>query len=162
MLNRNQLKSRGLPKEGGVYFWYISREGALRLCIEVNDCFEKEKKYLIYIGLAKSIEQRLNWHCFEKHRESNIRSGYVSTLRQTLSALLVGNMNHSEEIINTFMDNYMDVEFEIREDYIEYEKNLISEYSLPLNLRGNTTHPFYKTLKLKRKESKANSLKNLK
>ena len=161
MFKRTQLKFINLPKDSGVYFWYISSEGASKLGIKVEKCFQKENKYLIYIGLAKSIKQRLEWHCFEKNRKSNIKSGFLSTLRQTLSALIVGNMNHSEKIINKFMDNYMEVEFEIRKDYKEYEKKLISEYNLPLNLRGNKSHPFYKTLKLKRKESKKNSLKLL-
>ena len=161
MIKRIQLKSISLPKDSGVYFWYIDGKGALKLRINVEDCFQKDGLYLIYVGLSKSIKQRLESHCFGKHRESSIKSGFLSTLRQTLSALLVGNMNHSEEIINLFIDNHMSVEYKIREDYIEYEKSLISKYNLPLNLRGNRTHPFYKTLKLKRKECKINSLKNI-
>ena len=162
MNSRVKLKSINLPKSSGVYFWYVSSEGASKLGVDIKNCFQKENKYLVCIGLAKSIKQRLEWHCFEQHRESNIKSGFLSTLRQTLSALIVGNMIHSEEPINKFMDNHMGIEYEVREDYIEYEKNLISKYNPPLNLKGNTNHPFYKTLKLKRKESKTNSLKHIK
>ena len=70
-------------------------------------------------------------------------------------------MNNAENIVNNFMNDNMRVDFEVRPDYIEYEKNLISYYDLPLNLRNNKNHPFYKTLKLKRKESKLNSKINL-
>jgi hypothetical protein len=159
MFNRNQLKDIHLPQEGGVYFWYINKKGAQYLGIDINKCSYKNKYYLVYIGSAKSIHQRLNWHAFDKHRISAIKSGFLSTLRQTLSALLVGDMINAEEKVNDFMNNNMLVEFEIRPDYVEYEKNLISQFDLPLNLKNNKNHPFYKLLKLKRKESKINSLK---
>jgi len=159
MFNRNQLKDICLPQERGVYFWYVDKNGAQQLGINIDKCFCKNEHYLVYIGLAKSIYQRLNWHAFDKHKTSSITLGFLSTLRQTLSALLVGNMVNAEESVNSFMDDSMLVEFEVRPDYIEYEKNLISQYNLPLNLRNNKNHPFYKTLKLKRKESKINSLK---
>jgi hypothetical protein len=67
-------------------------------------------------------------------------------------------MNDSENIVNEFMNNNMVFEYEVRNDYVEYEKQLISNYDLPLNLKDNKQHPFYKTLKLKRKISKQNSL----
>ena len=161
MINRIQLKNINLPSEGGVYFWYVTKEGAQQLGININKCFCKNNYYLVYIGLAKSIHQRLHWHAFDKHSISSIKSGFLSTLRQTLSALLVGNMNNAENIVNNFMNDNMVVDFEVRPDYIEYEKNLISYYDLPLNLRNNKNHPFYQTLKLKRKESKLNSKINL-
>ena len=161
MLKRIQLKNTNLPTDGRVYFWYVNKEGAQQLGINIDKCFCKNNHYLVYIGLAKSIYQRLNWHAFDKHSVSSIKSGFLSTLRQTLSALLVGNMNNAEEIVNNFMDNNMVVDFEVRPDYVEYEKNLILQYDLPLNLRNNKNHPFYQTLKLKRKESKINTKINL-
>ena len=158
MLSRNQIITSNLPKSSGVYFWYVNQKGADLLGIDISECHVKGGYYLVYIGLAKSIHQRLDWHCFDKHSSSTIKSGFLSTLRQTLSALLVGNMVDAEEIVNNFMSNYMMVEYETRLDYIDYEKNLILQHNLPLNLKNNKNHPFYKTLKLKRKESKLNSL----
>jgi hypothetical protein len=162
MLKRSDLLNSLLPKESGVYFWYVNQKGAHQLGIDINQCNKKNEHYLVYIGLAKSIHQRLTWHAFDKHTPSTIKSGFLSTLRQTLSALLVGNMNDSESTINDFMEHNMVVEFELRKDYIEYEIELINRFNLPLNLKNNKSNPFYKILKEKRKLSKLNSLKGIK
>jgi hypothetical protein len=147
------------PFESGVYFWYVTKNGADKLGIDVSKCHVENNMHLIYIGLAKNINERLNWHLNDSHSVSSIRSGFVSTLRQTLSALLVGNMVASKEVVDEFMRNHMAVRYEICKNYKEKEISLIREYDLPLNLKGNTGHPFYSTLKKLRKESKKLSLK---
>lgn len=146
------------PKESGVYYWYISKQGASRLGINIKECTFKEGKYLVYIGLAKNLDNRLNWHYNDKHSPSSIRTGFVSTLRQTLSALLVGEMVTSKKIVDEFLRKEMRVEYEVCSNYKERELELIKSYNLPLNLKNNSKHSFYKTLKEARKQSKAKSL----
>jgi hypothetical protein len=146
------------PKQGGVYFWYVTEEGASRLGVDISKCTQKGNKFLVYIGLAKNLNQRLDWHLNDKHSPSGIKSGFVSTLRQSLSALLVGEMVTAKDIVDNFMRKEMCVEFEVCVDYKEREIELIKEHDLPLNLRDNKHHPFYKTLKQSRKASKQKSL----
>jgi predicted GIY-YIG superfamily endonuclease len=147
-----------IPEENGIYYWYITKQGANQLGIDVVDCEIKDNKYLVYIGLAKNLNKRLNWHYNDKHLPSSIKSGYVSTLRQTLSALLVGEMVTSKEIVDKFFKEVMEVKYEVCKNYKEKELQLIASYNLPLNLKNNSHHPFYKTLKAARKHSKKKSL----
>ena len=44
MLNRIQLKNINLPSEGGVYFWYVTKEGAQQLGININKCFFRKAR----------------------------------------------------------------------------------------------------------------------
>lgn len=146
------------PKESGVYYWYITKQGADQLGIDVGGCKVKNNKYLVYIGLAKNLNERLNWHYNDKHSLSAIKSGFVSTLRQTLSALLVGEMVTAKKIIDKFLREEMEVEYEVCKNYREKELQLIISHNLPLNLKNNNQHSFYKTLKEARKNSKEKSL----
>jgi len=150
------------PNKSGVYFWYVSEQGATQLGIEIKDCVKKDDKYLVYIGLAKNLNQRLDWHYNDKHSPSSIKSGFVSTLRQTLSALLVGEMVTAKLIVDRFLREEMEVRYEVCNNYFERELDLINSHNLPLNLRNNKHHSFYKTLKKARKNSKEKSLVILK
>jgi predicted GIY-YIG superfamily endonuclease len=146
------------PKQSGVYYWYITERGAKQMGVDISECLEKDHKYLVYIGLAKNLNERLDWHYNDKHAPSSIKSGFVSTLRQTLSALLVGEMVTAKTIVDKFIREEMRVEYELYSNYKEKELQLIKSHNLPLNLKNNTKHPFYKTLKQARKLSKQKSL----
>jgi hypothetical protein len=67
-------------------------------------------------------------------------------------------MVSSKEIVDEFLRKEMKVRYEVCEDYEERETKLIKEHTLPLNIRGNRSHPFYSTLKKLRKKSKETSL----
>ena len=60
--------------------------------------------------------------------------------------------------IDKFLREEMKVKYEVCRNYKEKELQLITFYNLPLNLKNNTRHPFYKTLKAARKYSKKKSL----
>jgi len=117
---------KSIPKVGGVYFWYIDREGATKLGIPIDGCTVKGEYYLIYIGESKDLRERLEWHTTGKHTlfgtpttklksdfgvPTNIKSGFLSGLRQKLSALLFGNW-HSKKAVDELMDNHMRVEYQ--------------------------------------------------
>ena len=108
------------------------------------------------------MNERLKWHYNDKHSPSSIKSGFVSTLRQTLSALLVGEMVTAKRVVDKFLREEMEVEYKVCSDYKERELELIKSNNLPLNLKNNSHHPFYKTLKFARKQSKEKSLVILK
>jgi len=159
MHTREYLINTPLPKEGGIYKWYVTKEGANQLSIPIDGCLIKNEMYLIYIGLSKNLNQRLKWHADDKHRISSIKSGTLSVLRQKLCALLYSNWSNKEGVDN-FMNSHMRVEFEVNPNYEKDEKQLIKEHVLPLNVRHNN-HPFRKTLSKINSQAKKNSLNEL-
>ena len=145
-----------IPKDNGVYKQYVTEEG-LKFLDGVRPIYWKtvdnQRIGLVYIGKAKSINQRLGWHLgFINTSHSNICSGTISTLRKSYMA------NHKDirclseqEKLNTFLDKYVYIEYAITPDYMYIEDKLIEEYDVPLNIKGNV-HEFIKTNRERRKE----------
>ena len=165
-----EIRSMNLPKGGGIYFWWVNSEAAavidrLSPNAQVGMCQKRdingEEYSLVYVGLAKNLNQRVkDWHINQKHSDSAVRSGFISTLRHTIAAVLGQNL-YAQEAINDFQNNYMLVGFIETEDYKNEELKFIGSCSLPLNIRDNKNHPFYKELKALRKISKQNSKEQL-
>lgn len=113
----------------GYYKWWAKKEDVEMLLekLGVDVRFEDvesdiEKKegmglYCIYIGIAEkeSIRNRLNWHVNQEHKPSAIKSGYLSTLRQSLSSILSQNQK-DEEVTNQFIDKLYIEYFEVDEE----------------------------------------------
>ncbi len=125
--------------------------------------------YYIYVGVAikESIQDRLNWHINQKHSKSSVESGFLSTLRQSLSSLVAGNQ-YDEEKTNKFIDTLIVEYFPIKEEIksikakeiIEgIEKKEINSNFLPLNIKDNRNillKDYLKELSKARKKSKSN------
>jgi len=62
----------------------------------------------VYTGIAvkEPLRARLDWHINQRHRESAVKSGTLSTLRQTLSSLLAGDLMN-ETAANAFIDKLL-------------------------------------------------------
>lgn len=97
---------------------------------------------LIYVGIARrSLRQRLQWHIDQQHRPSAIRSGHLSTLRQTLSSVLCGTWN-AEKTVNIFLD-FLTVTLytpEVEGDVLqieEWERSQLKSHVVPLNIQNN-------------------------
>ena len=77
--------------------------------------------YYIYVGIAvkESIRDRLNWHINQHHTISSVKSGILSTLRQTISSLVAGNQ-FDEKTTNSLIDllfvEYFPINLEIKSD----------------------------------------------
>ncbi len=151
---------RDISTQPGIYRWYMSEILTSKLHVPIEGCEYKENiGYLVYVGIAKSMRQRLVWHTTQKHLPSAVRSGFLSTLRQTLAGLAKVPMDDTETV-NSIIDD-MFVEFEYynsKEEASELEKEYFQTTSLPLNIMGNK-HPFGKELKRLRKESKNKFMK---
>lgn len=123
--------------------------------------------YYIYVGVAinESIRDRLNWHVNQHHSKSSVESGFLSTLRQTLSSLVAGNQ-YDEDKTNQFIDKlfieYSSINLSIHSKEAklkidEIEKNEINNNLLPLNIRDNKNNLiriYIKELSDCRKQSK--------
>lgn len=123
--------------------------------------------YYIYVGVAikESIRSRLDWHVNQKHTKSSVESGFLSTLRQTISSL-VAKDQYDEENTNKLIDSlvieYYPVDLPIKsikakEKIERIEKEELNNNMLPLNLRDNKNiivKNFLKELSQVRKQSK--------
>ena len=102
--NRIEVKKFRLPcsKQAGVYRWWFPEERAKSLLNALNgvdyEPIEKEeingKQYwCLYIGSSSDLEQRFYWHTTQGHSPTAIKNSTLSTLRQTICALLKINQS---------------------------------------------------------------------
>lgn len=180
---RNSTYLRDIPKDmPGWYKWWAS-EKALKLLLNSSYIQNKyfsdllpnltfkyiknKKYYYIYVGVAikESIRDRLNWHVNQHHTKGSVESGFLSTLRQTISSLVAGNQ-YNEDATNNLIDmliieyypiNELIKSSEAKEKIESIEKNELINNVLPLNLRDNKNNiikNFSKELSAVRKHSK--------
>lgn len=163
-----KTKQDGISQDPGVYRWWVKKEAAKKLLStmpkidwsKVQSAKINGKEYLaLYFGIAKHLRQRLNWHINQEHRPSAVRSGFLSTLRQTLSALHGVPMSEAENTVNDFMDENCYLEFghtTSRQDAEEKERYELTHNYYPLNVQGNKVveKEVIKTLSNLRKEYK--------
>ena len=152
---REQLSNRTSsiePLRGGVYCWWFKREAAQTLLAklpltqeELAKIQEREiegESYLaLYFGISKDMLARAKWHTLQKHSPSAVKHGTLSTLRQTISALLGEDMSKSERDVNKFIDDNCYWEWEYDEKYKQRETDELSSTTkcYPLNIQGNKT-----------------------
>lgn len=149
-----------IPIDPGVYKWYMPQTLVEQLNIPIEGCaYKYNLGYFVYVGIAKNMRQRLDWHVSQKHSNSSVKSGFLSTFRQTLCGLAKVPMD-DEQTVNSLIDQ-MSIEYSIcisKEEAEFIEKEIINASILPLNIMHNT-HPFVKELKRLRKISKELSIK---
>ena len=141
------------PRSPGVYAWFFTREPPE---VPAEQCFVRERATLLYVGIspknAKSkstLRERL-WSHYEGVAES-------STLRTTLGCLLeeqfgtvlrrVGSgktqtFGEKERDLSDWMaENTLVTWVETSSPWL-LEDHLLSRLNLPLNIAGNSSHPF--------------------
>ena len=151
---RKRLENRtsGIEKEGGVYCWWFKREIAQTLLKELpltQDEFSKiqrreiesEEYWALYFGISRDMLGRAKWHITKKHKPTAVKYGTVSTLRNTLGALLGKDMSDSEKSVNDLMDENCYWEWEYDKEYKVRETNELSskDKCYPLNIQENKT-----------------------
>ncbi len=110
--------------------------------LEKKDCL-----YCIYVGIAvkESLRRRLNWHINQKHTDSAVKNGALSTLRQTISSV-VAHDQYNEQETNKFIDllkiEYFELPYEIRsaeakQEIHKIERELMSSSLRILNIQEN-------------------------
>ncbi len=146
-------KYASVCKRSGIYKWWFRGTAIDSLLTPLGNVNKEQllhKKinnvgyYALYFGIAKSCRERLAWHIGQHHNPSSVKSGYLSTLRQTLSALLGCNMTKSEKEVNEFMDDNCYLEWEYtnnREEAHIIESSELCNNYYPLNIQGNKVVP---------------------
>ena len=180
---RNPSHLKEVPKDmPGWYSWWAPEE-AIKMLLNSSYISNKylsnllshltikningKNYYYIYVGIAvkESIQRRLNWHINQHHTKSSVESGFLSTLRKSISSLLAFNQ-YDEYITNDFI-NMLIVEYhpvnlpiksnEAKEKIESIEKKEIANNVLILNIKGNKNalvKDYLKELKKVRKNSK--------
>lgn len=152
-----------IPHNSGIYQWWFLEADAKRLLepmLTVTDESKIKKEsihnqsyWLMYFGIAnKSLNQRAKWHICQHHSVSAVKSGYLSTLRATLSALLQKAQSQTEQEVNEILDRCY-WEWQLAENPKKMEREALLQGYFPLNIQGNTKID-QKRLKELRKEYK--------
>lgn len=163
----------------GYYKWWATRKDFEELARKLGTDFaslepyiEKEDDlYCIYVGIAakESIRSRLNWHVNDPHTQNRVKSGTLSTLRQSISSLIAGNQSKKKET-NDFIDRltieYFIIDKTIRskeasEELDKIERDLMHNKLYILNIKDNKhakSKQIIRELKQARKESKAKAI----
>jgi hypothetical protein len=161
--NREELLgfSSPLPGKPGIYAWYFS---SFPPEIPVHDVYSYQGLPLLYVGIAPSrpgsssnLRKRI-----KQHLKSN---AYGSTLRLTLGCLLGLELRRvsttrmtfaksGEQQLSEWLSKNAFVAWQQADDPWYLEEQILAEISLPLNLRGNESHPFYPTLRELRQQAK--------
>lgn len=151
-LARNKQKKL-IPGTPIIYEWWFKKSCLDRLfkqvkvkpyCgeIEMKD-IDGEEYALLYVGLSKNGHNRLvNWHILDKSNfhKKGVENGRLSSLRQTLAALLGKNMTAAKKAVSDFMDENCIIEWQEYSigELDEQEKSTIKENYLPLNYKHTT------------------------
>lgn len=156
----------------GTYRWWFHESCLKDLGLYNNGSYvlksetiDEETYYALYFGIAvkETIRSRFNWHISQSHSYSNIKSGTISTLRHTLSALLLKKnpcktIPNSERVVNDFIDANCIVEWTPyptgteSQIHIDELQELSQSYWYPLNIQDNKKKDsvkldYYKNLK---------------
>jgi len=141
------IKNQKITTNPIVYFWYFRDDIANKLLIPLKECIDfskitykiinNTKYYLLYIGKAKNGHQRLiEYHILDKqnYHQKGIKNKRLSSLRQTISALLGINMSTSKEKVDEIFDTCIVdwIESDI-ENVEQLETSQIKNHYLPLN-----------------------------
>lgn len=152
------------PRSPGVYAWFFKR---VPPAVPTDSCVVRDEATLLYVGISPkndktkgTLQDRL-WSHFEGIAE-------FSTLRTTLGCLLEGELGTilrrvdsgktqtfvaKESALSGWMANNARIAWiETPKPWV-LEDHLLKTLSLPLNIQGNTNHPFCAFLKELRKRA---------
>ena len=143
---RNNFSS--IPKTPGVYRWWFPQPLAKELLSSLQgvdngkiakETIDGREYWCLYFGISKDLRQRIKWHTTQKHTPSAVKSGFLSTLRQTISAVLGIAESQSEDEVNKVMDQcYWDWCATSTHDKAKHvETQALANGYYPLNVQEN-------------------------
>lgn len=152
-----ECKQSPFKKSAGIYRWWFKESAARHLLsqlqppsVNTNNIAKREIDgecyWALYFGISSNMRGRAAWHIRQTHTLAAVGRGFLSTLRQTLSALLRKEMSRSRCVIDKYMDDncylewgYTDGLDKAREE--EKVRLSTSPYAeiYPLNIQDNHT-----------------------
>ena len=172
---RDKENLKNIAEKPGYYKWWAERRELDVILRELQVGFSdissalegKDGLFCIYVGIAakESVRARLNWHVNDRHTESQVRNGTLSTLRQSIASIVAHNQ-YDKSATDAFIDKLY-VEWFYSENAIksetakselhDIEQTLLAEHFRILNIQENR-HPLSEktktALKSLRKQSK--------
>ena len=152
-----------IPDGPGVYWWYFPKPHLESLeitqhCIPEGLRLRRANgKLCLYVGIAASLRQRIEWHAAQHLSQSALRSRRLSTFRFSLLALARLDYNSGAAEINGLMDE-LDVSWISTRGKPEARSIESSElhggFHFPLNIQGNhrlETVDFLRHLRIRRR-----------
>lgn len=148
-----------VPAVSGIYFWWFK---SLPPIVPLDDCITLNDHTLLYVGISPDKKGKPNSRANLKTRIKTHYCGNAegSTLRRTLGVLLssesnfplrrVGSGNRTtfthpgEQWLDIWMAENAKVHWVPHDEPWVLEESLMSSYSLPLNIQGNSNA--FKTL----------------
>lgn len=148
LLKEQDPRFTSIPKEPGIYRWWFPKETAQQLLssihgIETNrickEVIQGEEYWCLYFGIAKDLRQRIRWHACQQHTASAVKHGILSTLRQSISALLQLDQTMSTDKVSELLERcYWDwLSTASKEDAKIIEKRESSKGYFPINIQEN-------------------------
>jgi len=139
-----------------IYMWWFRHDAARVILAQIGDDVTNERimhdqidgeDYLaLYVGKGKSCRERFSWHIRQHHDERTVRHGFLSTLRQTMCAVMGVNAVGNEAVVNAFIDQSCVLDWTCfpgitPEELGRIEKEKILSGYFPLNIQGNGNLP---------------------
>ena len=170
LYSRQEILSKPspIPEISGVYGWFFKDVPPFVL---TEGCIRHQNMTLLYIGISPDKKNKPQSRQHLKKRITNHYAGNAegSTLRRSLGILLtpeshyplrrVGSgrrmtfTHNGEQWLDAWMEKNAYVFWVEHETPWELEEDLLSALSLPLNIKGNRSHPFAIELNRLRKEA---------
>jgi len=148
-----------VPKDKGIYGWFFKE---IPPFIPLENCVVRDNLTLLYVGICPSAPESKRT-LFDRIVKCHFKGNAgISTLRLSLGCLLADKLKihlecvgakepmtfgEGETILSDWMNENAFVSWQIYPRPWEWEKIVIDQIPLPLNLRHNQAHPFYKRLK---------------
>lgn len=154
------------PGTAGVYAWFFR---TVPPCVPTEGCARRDDRALLYVGISPSsptsgetLRSRIRYHY------RGVAEG--STLRRTLGCLLEAELGtilrrvgsgsrmtfaENEQALTRWMAEHAAVAWVEVDRPWALEAHLISRLVLPLNIEGNTRHPFHAELRRIREQARA-------
>ncbi len=147
--NLRASKCRTVDNCPGYYIWWFREDCVKKLLaplpgVDYSQLTSDRNGYVVlYVGIAvdEPLVERAKWHICQRHTLSNVTKGFLSTLRQTISALLGVDMTLSERAVNDFMDDNCELEWiptKSGEEAKAKETEELRTNYYPLNIRDNS------------------------
>ena len=159
--NWSALDASSLP-DAGIYAWFFRRipDG-----IPTGGCISRDGATLLYVGISPrkeggkgKLSERVRYHFEGKAQWSTLRYSLGSVLKNELGTVLKASgrswtFGTTEAALSRWIAENAMVSWVGLRNPRPLEKYILNTISLPLNIEGNSHHPFCKRLKELRKSS---------
>ena len=148
-----------IPRKPGVYAWYFLE---IPPNVPINNCHRLNQFTLLYVGIAprrtnkptkQNLAARIRYHLSGNAFGSTLRLslGCLLSQRLNINLLKTGSSERltfgkDENTLSEWMGVNAYVTWLVWDEPWIIEEQLIKMLNLPLNLRGNESHPFHPIL----------------